>query len=85
MLVNPLQQAVMTSRIASGRRLQPRLLLTNDPKPAPHLDIPDEHLEIVRHAMWEVVNGAGTAGRARLPIPGIELSGKTGTAQVVSL
>ena len=85
MLVNPLQQAVMTSRIASGRRLQPRLLLSNDPKPAPHLDIPDEHLEIVRHAMWEVVNGGGTAGRARLPVEGVELSGKTGTAQVVSL
>lgn len=84
-LVNPLQQAVMTSRIASGRRLQPRLLMTNDPRPAPPLDIPAEHLEIVRHAMWEVVNGAGTAGRAKLPLDGIELSGKTGTAQVVSL
>jgi len=84
-LVNPLQQAVMTSRIASGRRLQPRLLATDPVLPAPHLDISDEHLQIVRHAMWEVVNGAGTAGRAKLPLEGIELSGKTGTAQVVSL
>ncbi|MBS7668861.1 penicillin-binding protein 2 [Croceicoccus gelatinilyticus] len=84
-LVNPLQQAVMTSRIASGRRFQPRLLMTAPARPAPHLDIPDEHLEVVRKAMWDVVNGPGTAGRARLPLDGIELSGKTGTAQVVSL
>ncbi|GGD75399.1 penicillin-binding protein 2 [Croceicoccus mobilis] len=85
MLVNPLQQAVQVSRIASGRRLQPRLLKTADPRPAPMLGVPQEHLDIVRHAMWEVVNGRGTAGRARLPLDGIEMSGKTGTAQVVSL
>jgi len=32
--------------------------------------------------MWEVVNGAGTAGRSRLPFPDIQMGGKTGTAQV---
>ena len=32
--------------------------------------------------MWEVVNGDGTAGASRIPLPGIEMSGKTGTAQV---
>jgi len=85
MLVNPLQQAVMTSRIASGRRLQPRLLPAAEPRPAPPLDIPEEHFQIVRKAMHDVVNGPGTAGRARLPIEGVEISGKTGTAQVVSL
>jgi len=84
-LVNPLQQAVMVSRIASGRRFQPRLLMTDKPRPAPPLGISQEHLDVVRHAMWEVVNGGGTAGRARLPVEGVELSGKTGTAQVVSL
>jgi penicillin-binding protein 2 len=43
------------------------------------------HTEIVRNAMHEVIYGGGTAGRARLPIQGIEMAGKTGTAQVVSL
>src|SRR3546814_940147 len=35
--------------------------------------------------MSDVVNGPGTAGRARLPIPDVLMAGKTGTAQVVSL
>jgi len=41
-----------------------------------------EHLEVVRRGMWEVVNGDGTAGRSKLPLEGIEMGGKTGTAQV---
>ena len=43
---------------------------------------PQEHLDAVRGGMWEVVNGDGTAGASRLQIPGIEMCGKTGTAQV---
>ena len=35
--------------------------------------------------MSDVVNGPGTAGRARLPIENVLIAGKTGTAQVVSL
>ena len=37
---------------------------------------------MVRAGMWEVVNGHGTAGRSKLELPGIEMGGKTGTAQV---
>ena len=81
LLVNPLQLAVMASRIASGRDLQPSLLKRNDSRSAA-LEMPGDHFEIVRHAMWEVVNGNGTAGRSRLPLEGIEMGGKTGTAQV---
>jgi penicillin-binding protein 2 len=80
-ILNPLQLAVMAARIASGRNVQPQLLLQKRP-PADPLPYSPEHLEVVRRGMWEVVNGDGTAGRSKLPLEGIEMGGKTGTAQV---
>jgi penicillin-binding protein 2 len=81
LLLNPLQLAVMAARIASGRDVQPQLLGVHK-DPAPLLGLPPEHLEVVQKAMWQVVNGDGTAGASRLPLDGIAMSGKTGTAQV---
>ncbi|MBW0145278.1 penicillin-binding protein 2 [Sphingomicrobium sp. B8] len=81
MILNPIQLAVMAGRIASGRMIQPKLVGIH-PQPAPMLDIPEEHLEVARRGMWQVVNGDGTAGASRLPFPDIEMGGKTGTAQV---
>ncbi|HEY7810982.1 MAG TPA: penicillin-binding protein 2 [Allosphingosinicella sp.] len=80
-IVNPLQLAVMVAKVASGLDIQPRIIRTNHPPPQP-LPFAKEHFETVRGGMWEVVNGAGTAGRSRLELPGIEMGGKTGTAQV---
>jgi penicillin-binding protein 2 len=80
-IVNPLQLAVMAGRIASGRDIQPNLIQGKRP-PAAALPFPKEHFDAVRGGMWEVVNGAGTAGRSKLEVPGIEMGGKTGTAQV---
>lgn len=81
LIVNPLQLAIMAGRVASGRDIQPRLIGRNH-APAMPMGLPPEHLAIVRAGMWEVVNGNGTAGRSRLQLPGIEMGGKTGTAQV---
>ena len=82
--VNPLQLAVMAARIASGRRLYPRLInreFKNEPLP-----FSAKALEAARHGMDLVVNGpGGTAGRSRLPLDGITMAGKTGTAQVRGL
>jgi len=81
-LANPLQLAVMASRIASGRALTPRLLMNGPATIANPLPIDPEHLAIIRNAMYGVVNEGGTGGRARLNIPGASLAAKTGTAQV---
>lgn len=85
MLVNPLQQAVMASRIASGREVMPKLLLERNAAPVKSMGFSQEHLDYIHAAMSEVVNGRGTAGKARIPVDNVLLAGKTGTAQVVGL
>jgi penicillin-binding protein 2 len=51
-----------------------------DPKVVPLSPI---NHQLVMEGMWQVVNGGGTGGRIKLD--GFDISGKTGTAQVVSL
>ncbi|NJO35706.1 MAG: hypothetical protein HC869_24125 [Rhodospirillales bacterium] len=47
------------------------------------MEIPEEHLAVVREGMRRVSNDpGGTAYRVRIPEPGMEMAGKTGTAQV---
>jgi len=83
MLVNPLQLAVMASRIAGGELLVPRLIGNKRYGPqGPPIGFDREHLAFVRRAMRDVVSPAGTANSARLQVPGVEMAGKTGSAQV---
>ena len=84
-LTSPLQLAVMSARMATGYKVMPRLRLTEDKPDFEHFDFSPEEIGYVRQAMSDVVNGPGTAGRARLPFDDIKMAGKTGTAQVVSL
>lgn len=81
-LANPLQLAVAAARIASGLNVQPRLVMAGAAPAPASLGIDPEQLVTVHRAMHAVVNGGGTAGAARLNLPGIELAAKTGTAQV---
>ena len=84
-LVNPMQLAVMPARLASGKVLQPRLVMAGKQQPAPNVAADPAHLEIVRKAMAAVVNGSGTGVGSKLPLEGIQMAGKTGTAQVYRL
>ena len=91
--VTPLQLAHTIGGIAMGGVFhrphvvfqdQLRALGEDPPETSPH-DFPlsEDTLAAVKSGMWAVVNeGGGTGGAARSP--GIEISGKTGTAQVVS-
>jgi penicillin-binding protein 2 len=84
-LINPMQLAVMPARLASGKLLQPRLLMAGKRRPLPDLEVDPEHLAFVRDAMSAVVNEHGTAVGSKLPLDGIRMAGKTGTAQVFRL
>ncbi len=91
--VTPLQLAHTIGGIAMGGVLyRPHVVrpeelraLGEDPPDMSPLTFPlkDETVAQLKSGMWAVVNeGGGTGGAARCP--GIEVSGKTGTAQVVS-
>ena len=87
-LASPLQLAVMTARIASGRAVAPRLvrMIGTEETPvaeAPDLGIAAEHLATVRRGMFDVVNGErGTARSSRVADPALVMAGKSGTSQV---
>lgn len=83
--VSPLQLAVMTSRIASGRNLTPTILTSQKAKDGPALPFSPEQLQVTREGMLYAVNRGGTAVGSKLDLEGIQMAGKTGTAQVVKL
>jgi penicillin-binding protein 2 len=83
--VSPLQLAVMTSRIASGKTLQPSLIFGKPMPLGPALPFTPEQLQVAHDGMFNVVNGHGTGAGSRLDLGDIKMAGKTGTAQVRAL
>ena len=92
--LTPVSQAVMMSTVANGgTRHVPHLLKAIDegkgwqpvqpPAPKSRVQLKPETIAALHDGLYLVVNGAGTGGRARLE--GRDVSGKTGTAQVISL
>jgi len=93
-LVTPLQQAVMIAAVANGGiRYKPIVIKAiQDENCNENLDIKEKvmgqvqirsrTLEIIRKALWNVVNTErGTAWRSR--VEGLDICGKTGSAQVI--
>jgi penicillin-binding protein 2 len=87
-LTSPLQLAVMTARIATGRAVAPRLLRAVDgilePVPdAPTLGIDPAIMAAIQGGMRAVTMGArGTAKSSRIVDETMVMAGKTGTSQV---
>ena len=88
MLASPLQLAVMTARLATGRAIAPRLIKSVDgvdqgPPEAASLGMNENNLLKMRRAMYQVVNDRrGTAYRSRIIADEWRMAGKTGTSQV---
>ena len=87
-LASPLQLAVMTARVATGRLVVPRLVKAVDGvevaiAEALPLGMETSHLQTVRSGMDQVVNGQhGTSYAARIDNAAMLMAGKSGTSQV---
>lgn len=83
LLASPLQMAVVVGALGTGRLVTPRLNAATKPRVRP-LQVPAEHLDVVREGMRMVVgkNGTGSAGAEGV---NAYVIGKTGTAEVGSL
>jgi len=91
--VTPAALATLYGAVANGGLHYPlRLLKASDDgdgwqdaeaPPVQGVRLKPETVAALHDGLWMVVNGAGTGGRAR--VAGRDVSGKTGTAQVISL
>lgn len=87
-LASPLQLALMTARIASGREIRPRLVHSIAGKEipvdeAPSLGIEGSQMRAVRQGMYDVVNKQGGTGYSSRIVDGaLLMAGKSGTSQV---
>jgi penicillin-binding protein 2 len=84
---SPLQLAVMTARVASGRAVTPTLYRNAMMPPAAHIGVSDAALASVRDGLRAVVEepGGTSYSLGGLGLGDIEMAGKTGTAQVYSI
>ena len=88
LLVTPVQLCMLAARVASGNQVVPRIVrvVGHNVEQRPQLkrlEFSDAALAAVQSGMNAVTNEpGGTAYAWRIPNPGFEMAGKTGTAQV---
>lgn len=92
--LTPVSMAVYMATLANGgTRVTPHLLKAVDegsgwkpvppPPPKSKVDLKPDTVQAIRDGLWFVVNASGTGHNAQ--IKGYDVSGKTGTAQVISI
>ncbi|MFQ5525294.1 MAG: penicillin-binding protein 2 [Thermoanaerobaculia bacterium] len=82
LLVTPLQIASLMATIANGGyKIEPHLVSRAEAPSRRPVATDVASLEVVRKALWSVVNDRGTGAIARLK--NVEIAGKTGTVQVI--
>jgi penicillin-binding protein 2 len=85
---SPLQLVTMVSRMVNGGYdVRPWLVGYSGDKATPpsswqRMNIPDEHLALIKDGMEHVMLPGGTAYGSRIATLGMEMGGKTGTSQV---
>jgi penicillin-binding protein 2 len=95
-LATPLQMVVLTAAVANGgtlyrpsiistvRSVEGTDIMTEFPEKIGVLPVSPENLAIVKKGLWKVVNSEKGTARRYVSSNRVEMSGKTGTAQVVS-
>ena len=84
-LTTPLQLAVMTARLANGRKaVTPHLIIGEQAPEFEDLTLNPQHLWRVQNAMWSVCEEPGGTAYRRdsLGLGIVDMAGKTGTGQV---
>ncbi|MFV1599651.1 MULTISPECIES: penicillin-binding protein 2 [unclassified Phaeobacter] len=88
LLASPMQLAVMTARLATGRSVTPRLLKSIDGVEQPSgagepIGVNENNLRTIRRGMYSVSNERrGTGYGSRIIAEGMRMAGKSGTSQV---
>jgi len=84
-LVNCMQLAVMMARVASNKRVIPRIIKDDTVPQFESMDFQQKNLKIVLNGLEEVTKKGGTAAGSAIDVKGAKMGGKTGTSQVRSI
>ena len=85
-LATPLELVTMMARLASGLKVMPSYLRTQEAPQFERMHFPRKNLVYVRKGLIDTVNAPrGTAFRWRIQNPLYAMAGKTGTSQVKSI